>query len=363
MARNTKALVDRFADLLEQCQLHPSTATDLRLTMSRMRLTTGPGWSRQVIWLWFLCRHAWKLEKILTEIKKTNFQCCAARTLGPVVREAATRAQPGVLQSFPLPQDPGTLPAPHPRMQRPPPATFVENYETDEPVLELARFMEGGGEDDLGGPLYEECATLLQTDPMALFQKFAQFVEGKMSMGDDDLEGSFHCLFLLLRHLSDEQVQGAIDSLLLLLVKEESRPVTRLKVMANMYALVDFMPSARYPVFLAMVKYARETGHTKVLSAHFQHLETWVAEWSCNADQTVALYWEAVQGLLKMGAEAEATALLHDMLKAADAGDASTIASVGEQAKLACVSSHIYCCCPGHHVWTSSWCSNEGAKK
>lgn len=225
-------------------------------------------------------------------------------------------------------------------MQHPPPATFVENYETDEPILELARFMEaesGGTPGEQDSLLYNECASLLQTDPSTLFMKMSSFMRSNMEAEDSDLEGGFHCLFLLLRYLPGEVALGAAESCLSILTSSASRSVLRLKVMANLYSLMDFMPRARYLAFLAMVKYASANRQTKVLSSHFEHLDKWVEEWGCNPDQVIELYWEAVQALLTAGEEAAATSLLHDMLRAAGAASDATVVKVAAQAKLACL--------------------------
>ena len=222
------------------------------------------------------------------------------------------------------------------------PATFVENYETDEPVLELARFMElddgkARGPGPSEGALYEECASLLQTDPTALFAKMSSFMGNTPELSDSDLDGGFHCLFLLLRYLPSGEVLGAVNQCLSMLTNTPNRPVLHLKVMGNLYSLVDFVPTARYPVFLAMVKYAALHKQTKVVSSHFAHLDDWVEEWGCNPDQVIQLYWEAVQALLAMGEEAAATSLLLDMLKAADGASDATVVSVSAQAVLACL--------------------------
>lgn len=87
---------------------------------------------------------------------------------------------------------------------------------------------------------------------------------------------------------------------------------------------------------MAMMKFAAANSLAHMLSGQFDKLESWVEEWECSPAQIVDLYWEVTQALLADGQEAEATVLLHKVLKAAEGGDAATLSAVSEQAKLAC---------------------------
>ena len=110
--------------------------------------------------------------------------------------------------------------------------------------------------------------------------------------------------------------------------------------LSNLYALLGEAgaKTSRYTVFMSMMKFASANSLAHMLSGQFDKLETWVEEWGCTPGQVVDLYWEVTQALLAQGGqEAEATRLLHKVLKAAEAGDAATLSAVSEQAKLACV--------------------------
>lgn len=110
--------------------------------------------------------------------------------------------------------------------------------------------------------------------------------------------------------------------------------------MSNLYALLGETgaKASRYTVFMAMMKFASANSLAHMLSGQFDKLDAWVEEWGCTPGQVVDLYWEVTQALFAQGGqEAEATCLLHKVLKAAEAGDAATLSAVSEQAKLACV--------------------------
>jgi translation initiation factor 3 subunit M len=115
--------------------------------------------------------------------------------------------------------------------------------------------------------------------------------------------------------------------------------MARARSLSNLYALLGETgaKASRYTVFMAMMKFASANSLAHMLSGQFDKLEAWVEEWDCSPTQVVDLYWEVTQALLAEGGqEAEATALLHKVLKAAEGGDAATLSAVSEQAKMAC---------------------------
>jgi hypothetical protein len=76
----------------------------------------------------------------------------------------------------------------------------------------------------------QECDQLLATQPIQLFHKMFEFVKDNLDLGEADLEGAFHCLFLLLRRLADGEVTLAVTNIVTVLTGEASRPTLRLRM-------------------------------------------------------------------------------------------------------------------------------------
>ena len=82
----------------------------------------------------------------------------------------------------------------------------------------------------LGCCFAQECDQLLATQPISLFHKMFDFVKEHMDLKDGDLEGAFHCLFLLLRRLADGEVALAVTNIVSVLSAEGERPALRLRM-------------------------------------------------------------------------------------------------------------------------------------
>lgn len=76
----------------------------------------------------------------------------------------------------------------------------------------------------------QECDQLLATQPIQLFHKMFEFVKDNLELGEADLEGAFHCLFLLLRRLADGEVTLAVTNVVTVLTGEATRPTLRLRM-------------------------------------------------------------------------------------------------------------------------------------
>ncbi len=76
----------------------------------------------------------------------------------------------------------------------------------------------------------QECDQLLATQPIQLFHKMFEFVKNNLDLGEADLEGAFHCLFLLLRRLADGETTLAVTNIVTVLSAEASRPTLRLRM-------------------------------------------------------------------------------------------------------------------------------------
>lgn len=183
---------------------------------------------------------------------------------------------------------------------------------------------------------------MLQSDPGALFSKFLDFVSANMTMPEKDLEGCFYCLSILLRSLPggvDESVQKMSQAL-----SGPGRPELQLKIMGNVYSLLDFAPASRYALFLAMLSFAAAnvgddgTSLSKSMAGHAGSVEKWVAEWNCTPEQVIDVYQAALKVLQQDASKQdEAMAFLLKVLQVAEGGGAGAIAKVSAEAKLAVV--------------------------
>ena len=85
-------------------------------------------------------------------------------------------------------------------------------------------------------PPTQECMSMLEPDPVGLFDKMLAFVEANLSMPEKDLEGSVHCLCLLLRRCPIDAVDGAVNKLCGILSSSNARPPLHLKMCATVSA-------------------------------------------------------------------------------------------------------------------------------
>ena len=57
-----------------------------------------------------------------------------------------------------------------------------------------------------------------------------EFVKDNLGLGEADLEGAFHCLFLLVRRLADGEATLAVTNIVTVLTAEASRSPLRLRM-------------------------------------------------------------------------------------------------------------------------------------
>jgi len=110
----------------------------------------------------------------------------------------------------------------------------------------------------------------------------------------------------------------------------------RLKLLSTLFAALDFLPSARYEVFMAMVAYSDANGLLEPVAEHFKHIEAWVAAWGTTLQAKETLYSLAASKLDALGRSQEALDLLLKLLEGVDA-DAGVVKEAAAQAVVLCL--------------------------
>lgn len=98
--------------------------------------------------------------------------------------------------------------------------------------------------------------------------------EAERSKGDDQKRDSVVSTFV--KHLTDDE-------------KSNSRFV-RLRLLAFLFNFLGESSSMRYPVFLAILKYARAADQVALVEGQLEGLSYWLPEWKLSAAQLAELY-------------------------------------------------------------------------
>jgi translation initiation factor 3 subunit M len=174
-------------------------------------------------------------------------------------------------------------------------AAYIDFSSEEEQALSLAQFLNNartkGKEPDTS--FYDSCAKIItEKQYMELWQKLLQespilFVETP----EKDIEGFFAVVASLLRRLGVDAVHQTVPKLLAAITHTpDDKPVLRLKLLGNVYNILDVSPKDRYVIFDAVISFAIATKHPEILLHHFKDIERRVAEWGIDQATVRALY-------------------------------------------------------------------------
>jgi len=132
-----------------------------------------------------------------------------------------------------------------------------------------------------------------QNQNVELFAKITEespilFVE---STQEKDVEGFFLVVCSQLKKLGVEAVHQLTPKLLAVVTQStEDKVLLRLRILNNMYNILDVSPSDRYEIFAAAMKFALTTRNSELFVPHFKDIEKRIKEWGIDSNQTRDLY-------------------------------------------------------------------------
>lgn len=220
-------------------------------------------------------------------------------------------------------------------------SSFVELSDED-PILEMVRYMHEDKPDEAGETAYEEDKRMLQEEPMSLLTNMfgflrSQLLEGSTKLHDKDVEGCFHCIFLLLRRLDRELVPDNVESICSLICSDGDRTLLRCRVLSNFYTLMDFAPRCRAQIFLRLIKFCADNGQLDLVCPQLHNLPKWVQEWKCTEAQVRELFSLAISALHTMNMHQLAMDILIKHLETVEGCENDVVDQVLPQALTACI--------------------------
>jgi len=114
---------------------------------------------------------------------------------------------------------------------------------------------------------------------------FTEAIENK------DVEGFFLVVCSLLKKLGVEAVHQLTPKLLAVVTQStEDKVLLRLRILNNMYNILDVSPSDRYDIFATAMNFALATRNSELFIPHFKDIDKRIKEWGIDGKQLRDLY-------------------------------------------------------------------------
>lgn len=139
--------------------------------------------------------------------------------------------------------------------------------------------------------LAEAKALIEQKDLAALVSKFVDALPLLFGQPEKDVENCINLISALLRNLDPTTLLKLVTRMVeYITASTEDRALFRLRIVGNLYNLLDVSSPYRFDIFMALVKYVVESNTMEVLIPQFSKFEGWLKQWGASAEQARALY-------------------------------------------------------------------------
>jgi len=142
---------------------------------------------------------------------------------------------------------------------------------------------------------YEELAALLEKgETTALLERLFDVQEVLFDANHCTVAEAEVCFYIisgLFKHLTPEQAQSCSKSFAERLTQNTQANVAqRIKILGNLYNLMEDECALRYALFCTMVKYAKATNQVDQIVQHLKHIPLWLEQWKADTAQQRELY-------------------------------------------------------------------------
>lgn len=155
---------------------------------------------------------------------------------------------------------------------------------------------------------------------------------------DANVESAFAVLGAVVKKVDAEALPAIVDEMCAVVTAEKSeRAPLRLRILANLYNLLNSASAPRFSVFMALVAYAAETGQLGLLKPYFAEADSWVAAWRLSTADARALFLRISDALAASGDAKGSFDFLSKFLGTFEDADDAALAGASEQAAKAAV--------------------------
>ena len=103
--------------------------------------------------------------------------------------------------------------------------------------------------------------------------------------GSTEINATFNLCYSLLPNISAHRVAQLCPRFVAALTNDQNFALLKLKLLSTLFNL--WTPPARFPIYIAILRFALASNNAAVLAGQFEHLKDWMREWKLeDADQT-----------------------------------------------------------------------------
>jgi len=194
------------------------------------------------------------------------------------------------------------------------------------------------GKDKLASPFSAEMKGLLEKklykDFISRMVDVQQVVLEKAP--EKETEGCFNLLFALLRKLDTTTRHSHVAKLIAITsANSADHALLRLRLLGNLYNLLEPSSNSRYEAFAALLRYAVESNNAEAVAPQFGKIDAWLRQWDATIEQKRSLYLLVRRIFLQTNDRASAHRYLIKYL--ATYSEAEPLGDAIEHAKIAAV--------------------------
>jgi translation initiation factor 3 subunit M len=183
-------------------------------------------------------------------------------------------------------------------------ATFVDITSEEEQILTLVQYVSNlkkKRDPENEQQFTNECTRLLQENrPREVILKLISEHESIFQDSNDkEIEACMSVISSLIRKMEPD-VANMIGVKLREAVTYNlsDRALLRLKILTGIYHAFDQTSLSRYETFMALAKYAADSGNAELIIPKFKQIDKWLLDWSTDVEQSRRLY-KLVRNILK----------------------------------------------------------------
>jgi len=178
-------------------------------------------------------------------------------------------------------------------------ATLVDILDIEEQVAEFIQHFKklkdviNPEQIEQNGKLVQELTQFVKVENYALF--FAKLLPELSTLfsptNDVEVESGFNVFITLLRKQDVKELRATVNTIIQFITSSTTdRSVIRLKILTNLYNLLNEAPIPRFELFLHVLNYAVASKNIDLIFDQLKKVEDWLKEWKASKEQIRETY-------------------------------------------------------------------------